>query len=861
MEATTATMSEQAIPRRRTSFPSAATSSAEDKILCSSLQDPIHLNPNVKEFVPRLNAKRTLNPVEPQTDKLESDKLQREPVSAVTSKKEEGKASSVAKLSEKAPFLFKMPMKPRLLRQQPGDTPTITKATTKDVETQTDSPPEQDDGKLCASCQRQRQVHDGNSQASESGVSVTGKAVSREHKIKYVACQAGMMVQESPGCLDQDDELRRKLKAKLQAMCHQFRTRVTAQSELEDATICRIAVDLLQEHPVFCQPEKNLSFLRHLSAETDIQLEIAFELMADGSETDQGKSMEKFELKDQEGSDGTKSFSTLQSETLSSSKNVEGHSVKPTQCSARLEPSLSAATAATRQEWDRDMAPSGDQARLGKVQCGTENEKLVEALAKNVNLDQGSELIPPGFDLQRCQDLTQLFKIQQSYLLDRLSQKLAGNDKLNWPETFTPEYYLLLDQINTLSGMPPVPDTVQNTAVKKVQQSNLTVANLIKHNSLINEKDKAQACMASRSDVGNEAQPASRPLHFNSATEASKSSDSIKRLPKSSSLRKLPPLNLRAAKTSTSTLSQPLSLKQEKGRPESSGITSSLDPVAYHQPSACNPQLTMESLSIPASEFRFSAPSSASFVPSTTSAPLSTQHPNAGTLSAVSKLRKYMTPLQRKRLKMKAESIGVAPPQVQNVPDSPEKPITVLVQEQLESQSVASSVDSSKAKRSKPLSIDHSGSFVGVNDPISQTDSNLPSNQLADVFSRFMSISQQANSTPLIPSSFNMATSLAHPLPSTFHFPSSFTGNQSRPVSSEAAGLDHLKQHFQTLPGINKITSTFGNQSVASASTTFARSSQGSQSQRDHSSSHPVEESNSAASSVKGVFLNHDVAS
>ena len=598
-------------------------------------------------------------------------------------------------------------------------------------------------------------------------------------------------------------------------------------------------------------------------------------LKEDRSGIDLGMNMRNFELNNQEGVFMTKSLLTTQSDA-SPSKNVD-NLVPSSQHSTSLKPSLLATTpadgggnsvSADGQEGDREIAVAENRAGMNFAKHDAGIEKLLEEMTKHMNLAGGAATLPPvagnllGLDLQHCQEVTQVLKKQQLYL----QSLLASNAGAKRPETLVPEKNPFLNQMLALSGQPSLLNIEQTLHGKEEQQSNLTVANLVKHNSLISERDKAQAHTASGSDVSNDVLSAFGSHHHSSIVDAFKNSDPIKRVPKIGSLRKLPPLDLRVAKRATNSLSQPL--KQEKRTPDSSDISgtqssrSSFDPLTPAQPSLSDHQLPGGLMSKSFGDVQFSAPTVASFLPSNTSALISARQPNLSTLCAVSKLRKYMTPLQRKRLKMMGEPTVVAESQAQNImPDQfvgeTCKPGTKLVQQHPESQAVVLVANDPKEKSTGPLSFEHRSFVV---QPSFQGDSILSSKQLTDSFPKSIHISQPTIPNHLAPSSTNMATKLSEPLPNTFPFLSSFTGSQSKAASSKPARLESSGQPTPTFPDMNKMAPIFDNESMPSALFTKTRSSLGSQEQIN-SSSHPTERSNIAAFSVKAADLNQDVPS
>ena len=135
----------------------------------------------------------------------------------------------------------------------------------------------------------------------------------------------------------------------------------------------------------------------------------------------------------------------------------------------------------------------------------------------------------------------------------------------------------------------------------------------------------------------------------------------------------------------------------------------------------------------------------APIVPSSVSASCSVRQPNTSTISTISKPRKYLTPLQRKRLKLKGEAAVSTQREAQEVE-------SLNLQENLASTHAASITFAENAKPKSELSTS-SSSFaenkedtVRANAPLSRNLRNLTSDFLSEPFSQLQHGTHPGNS-------------------------------------------------------------------------------------------------------------------
>ncbi|GFR89008.1 hypothetical protein ElyMa_006113900 [Elysia marginata] len=765
--------------------PKAVSMERNDENSLTSSLTPSRLNPEVQEFVPRLCTKRPRPSDDAPTDQMESEKLQNSQ---------------------------SLPPKPLLIRKS-----------TRDMDTQTEE-------SQCAACRRQKLAQDDGGQNSVIAGSAILRSVSRDHKIKYVSSQAAMMVRENPESLNQDLELRARLKSKLQAMCHQFGSSLTDKSEVEDATICRIAVDLLKEQPIFYQEDKRVSFLRHLSAEADVQLEIAYELMIESPVKEAGeKTCQDKDTKNQEQSvkklTAVASSPATQSD-LSSTTNVDSSLGIPSQDYPSNEHTFPETNSADGS--NNALLVSG-QGKVGGI-TASQNPRVENATHganighlskdmsdKDASGKQGEIPPPPGtsslasVDLQRCQEAAQLLKWQQSYLQNMLGVNLGGNPPgAIWPGLITPENLNNTDVMHPSTKQTSASHVLQNRAGPEIQHSNLTVANLLKHNSLINQKEKACNHETSVSDASNGSQ------HQGTDKDALKSSHLIKTASRVGGLRKLPPLDLRAIKRAPKILTQSSSavIKEGKRSPDLSIISATESSSSSLRPSISS--LLNSYNPLPASDLatdsQISAPSFANFQASTSSA-FSARQPNASTVSLVSKSKKYLTPLQRKRLKMKGDSaVDVESQNSMSLcpVEETDGRKANLVKESSDALAHETVVENPSKRRKSPLPYEFTSSSSGAH-----ANSNCSFNPQAYPFSQTRSTSHLGDLKSPINQFNSKAFGFSAAIPTTFSFPSFSTRSHSEAASSAASAITPRFPGEPSLPfNMSKLTSMFSNMNL-----------------------------------------------
>ena len=352
----------------------------------------------------------------------------------------------------------------------------------------------------------------------------------------------------------------------------------------------------------------------------------------------------------------------------------------------------------------------------------------------------------PGVDLQLSQERAQLLKLQQSYIQSLLSLNLVRKTGTMLQENLTSENNQNIDQLLESYQQFLVPGVKHSEHSTEGNHSSLTVANLVRHNSLISQKDKARIHRTSESDGSISAQSADASHH--QGTDVSRSAGpNVKKVRKLDSLRKLPPIDLRAIKRAPKVLSQPLHHTEGRVSVDSGVVTvsdrSSSTPlhVMSLQPTLSKPHGTETAhptTRIPDSE-------TAPIVPSSVSASCSVRQPNTSTISTMSKPRKYLTPLQRKRLKLKGEAAVSTQREAQEVE-------SLNLQENLASTQAASITLAENANPKSELSTS-SSSFaenkedtVRSNAPLSRNVMNLTSDFLTEPFSQLQHGTHPGNS-------------------------------------------------------------------------------------------------------------------
>lgn len=138
---------------------------------------------------------------------------------------------------------------------------------------------------LCSGCKLKL----GLSTAGQSSNSyfIKAKNISAEHKTKFISCQASTLLRDSLDLLADPAELKVKLRRKLTFMCQQFGAKPSAQSDWEDDIICSVAVSILTDMSELALAENSPRFFRQLSDEVWSHLEIAHDLMTEEQQENQ----------------------------------------------------------------------------------------------------------------------------------------------------------------------------------------------------------------------------------------------------------------------------------------------------------------------------------------------------------------------------------------------------------------------------------------------------------------------------------------------------------------------------------------------------------------------------------------------
>ena len=148
-----------------------------------------------------------------------------------------------------------------------------------------------------------------------------------------------------------------------------------------------------------------------------------------------------------------------------------------------------------------------------------EHGKSGPATENGTNFEEGvpafsaATLNVPGVDLQLSQERAQLLKLQQSYLQSLLSLNLVRKTGTMLQENLTSETNQNIDQLLESYQQFLVPGVKHSEHSTEGNHSSLTVANLVRHNSLISQKDKARIHRTSESDGSISAQSADASHH------------------------------------------------------------------------------------------------------------------------------------------------------------------------------------------------------------------------------------------------------------------------------------------------------------------------------------------------------------